>query len=127
MNRIGIVSAVAAVITACAYQGVAPTVQQQLAERGYVVGEEVRDIQNYRVDGWNHLDSRHLIINTGPSERYLLSLRIDCHALSSSEDIGFTHTAGRLTRFDSVILQDTAGLRRDCPIDRIEKLQAAPQ
>ena len=110
-------------VASCAHQGAPLSLEQQLAERGYTQGEAVRDIQNYRVDGWNYLDSQHLIINTGPSDRYLVTLRTHCHALSSTESIVFTDTAGRLTRFDSVVVEDSAGLRRDCPIEALEKLQ----
>src|SRR5690554_5450044 len=110
----------------CASTGQAPTLQQQLADRGYVQGESLRNIQNYRLNGWTHLDSRHLIIETGPSDRYLVSLRTTCHELSSTQDIGFTSTAGQLTRFDSVIFTDSAGMRRDCPIDDLQRLERAP-
>lgn len=120
-----LLGATIASLAGCATHREAPTLQQQLAKRGYTQGETVRDIQNYRLNGWNYVDSRHLIIDTGPSDRYLVTLRVSCHELSSTQDIGFTSTAGKLTRFDSVLLRDSSGMRRDCPIEELQRLQKA--
>lgn len=110
-------------LAACVSTSEQPSLEQRLSDRGYRQGEAIRDIQNYRLNGWNYLDSKHLIIDTGPSQRYLVSLRIPCHELSTVETIGFTNTAGQLTKFDSILLRDSAGIRRDCPIDNIYKLE----
>ncbi|HUH37575.1 MAG TPA: DUF6491 family protein [Spongiibacteraceae bacterium] len=110
-------------LAACVSTGEHASLEQRLSDRGYRQGEAVRDIQNYRLNGWNHLDSKHIIIDTGPSRRYLVSLRVPCHELSAVETIGFTNTAGQLTKFDSIRLKDSAGIRRECPIDAIYTLE----
>lgn len=98
------------------------TVEDRLAQRGYQRGEAVRSIQNYRLDGWHFLDSRNLMIETGPRQRYLVQLRVPCPELSTANSIGFTSTAGQLTHFDKIVLEEASGTRRDCIIDQLYRL-----
>lgn len=108
---------------ACASPQGASSLQQKLAKRGYALGEQVVDLQQYQLNGWRYLDDRHLIIETGPSQHYLLTLRTSCHELSTMEDLGLSSTAGRLTRFDSVVFRRGDGFHHDCPIDTIHRLE----
>ncbi len=102
------------------------TVEDRLAQRGYQRGETVRSIQNYRLDGWHFLDSRNLMIETGPRQRYLVQLRASCPELSTASSIGFTSTAGQLSHFDKIVLEDGSGMRRDCIIDQLYRLKPLP-
>lgn len=119
-----VVAIATVLLSACAQQ---PAVEGKptteiLAARGYVIGEPVSEIRNYRVDGWNSVDSSHVTINAGPSTAYLLTLTGPCTGLLSASDLGFTTTAGSLTTLDKVVIQDVTG-KSQCPITKIEKLQ----
>ncbi|MDB5968192.1 MAG: hypothetical protein JWQ90_642 [Hydrocarboniphaga sp.] len=101
----------------------------RLLERGYQRGTAVDSIPDYRIDGWNSVDRRHLILSAGASRYYLLSLMTDCWDLSTAEDIGFTTTVSRLTRHDSVKLKAPGGAPppTTCPIESIEQLNKVPK
>jgi hypothetical protein len=97
--------------------------REKLDRTGYTIGAPAQEILNYKVDGWNYLDSRHLTVTTGPSERYLITLKTRCPDLGSVETVGFSNTVDRLTRFDKVIVRGAGGIQQDCFIDTIHKLE----
>lgn len=99
----------------------------KLDKLGYRQGESIERINNYRVDGWNYLDDKHIVIYAGPSKRFLLTTLIDCSDLSSAEHIGFTSTTNSLTKFDKLIVRGVAGMIRHCPIAEIKILQKSPE
>jgi hypothetical protein len=100
----------------------ATPLQERLTKLGYARGEAVDKVQNYRVDGWNYLDDKHIMIYAGPSVRYLISTQISCSDLSSAEHIGFSSTANSLTKFDKIVVRGAGGMIRNCPIDAIHQL-----
>ncbi len=120
----GFLPIAALALTACAQQPTAEIkpIADVVAARGYAIGEPVKEILNYRVDGWNSVDANHVIINAGPSSDYLLTLMAPCTGLLFTSELGFTSTAGRLTTLDSVVVQDSSG-RSQCPISKIEALK----
>lgn len=99
------------------------TLDTKLTKLGYAQGETVDYIQNYRVDAWNYLDDKHIMIYTGPSSRALITLLTSCYELSSAERIAFTSTTRKLTKFDKVIVRGAGGIKRDCQISEIQELK----
>ncbi len=98
------------------------SLESRLATRGYQLGAPVFDISSFRVNGFNVLDDTHVVLDTGPGSRYLLSLRVRCTSLPYATRIGFTSTpSNRLTKLDSLIVADRPGVQ-SCPIDEIQKL-----
>lgn len=100
------------------------TLQAHLAKLGYRQTDAVEKVQNYRVDGWNYIDSRHIVIYAGPGQRYLIGTMGDCSDLSSAENIGFTSTVNYLTKFDKLIVRGAGGFKRNCPISEIYQLES---
>lgn len=96
--------------------------QQRLDRLGLQPGETVDRIQNYRVDGWNYLDDRHIMIFAGPSRRFLIGLMSNCIGLSSAQRIGFTTTATQLTRFDRLVVRGPGRMQQTCPISEMREL-----
>ena len=111
-------------LSACATSEIStPTPQELAADKGYALGNEVDKIYNYRIDGWQHVSSRALIINGGPSTKYMLTLKTSCHNLSSTEVIGYTTTTNNLTRLDGIIVNDRiGGIEDKCYIDRMYEI-----
>ena len=95
----------------------------KLARQKLEQGEVVKSIANYKLDGWSYIDSRHLVIHTGPSTHYLISLLRSCPDLSSTENIAFTSTVNQLTKFDKLIVRSAGGIRQQCPIEQIYTLK----
>lgn len=114
-----------ALLSACAQQPVAPekTLPEILAAKGYAIGEPLQEIKDYKINGWNSLDSSHLILNSGPSTDYLITLQAPCIGLMSNpEQLSFTTTVGNLTTLDKVVISDMA-VPSHCPIKKIETLK----
>ncbi|WP_145999189.1 DUF6491 family protein [Oceanicoccus sp. KOV_DT_Chl] len=102
----------------------APTPEQLATEKGYTLSEPVDRIMNYRLDGWNYINSKALIIHSGPSQSYLVTLQIRCPELSSREVIATTSTGTSMqARFDAIIVRQTGGTPQKCYIDEIYKLE----
>ena len=73
------------------------------------------------------MDERHLIIHTGPSDSYLISLTVTCRNLRTAEDIALSTTAGSVTHLDKVIVHDRpTGVTEHCPIESIHALERLP-
>jgi hypothetical protein len=122
-----IVIAVAALLSAAFLTGTvfaadAKTLQQKLQRLGYEQGESVEKVQDYKLDGWNYIDDQHIMIYTGPSERFLVGLMGRCHDLSTAEDIGFSSTVSQLTKFDKLVVKGPGGMKQNCPITEIHRL-----
>ena len=124
INKSVLAIAVTVSMAACASTGQQDTIAQKLQQRGYVQGEQIEDIQNYRLSGWHYVDDEHLIVETEPSRDYLITLRFPCHELMGVEDIGFSNTVGRLTKFDSVVVKSHTGMQRECAIESLYKLES---
>ncbi|MEJ8567158.1 DUF6491 family protein [Elongatibacter sediminis] len=135
MNIISIVSRylliLASVLALAACASTPPeklTLKQKLEQRHYTVGESVERIRNYRLNGWNSIDEKHLIIHTGPSDSYLITLRNPCHNLRSAENIAISSTTGSVTRMDKVMVRDRpSGYVEHCMIDSMHELNKLPE
>jgi hypothetical protein len=97
--------------------------EMMVNERGYDIVGPVKSIKNYRIDGWNYLSSRALIINAGVRESYLLTLRFPCHGLRNSTLIATTSTTSNLTKFESIIVRQAGTGAQKCPIENLYKLE----
>ena len=98
-------------------------VSGKLAKLGYMEGDTIDRIENYRVDGWNYLDDQHILIYAGPSQRFLVTTLNKCPDLSSAEHIGFTSTTHAITKFDRLIVRGAGGIVQYCPITELRKLR----
>jgi hypothetical protein len=101
--------------------------QEKLTKLGYAQGESIDRIQNYRVDSWNYIDDKHIMIYAGPSVRYLISTLTSCPDLSSAERIGFSSTASSLTKLDKLVVRGPGGMLRNCPIADLYQLRSLKQ
>ena len=101
-----------------------PTPAELAAEKGYTLGEEVRDIRDYEIDGWQYVSRQALIIPAGPSRHYLITLDRVCSELSTTEVIGFdTSATNSVSRFDFVLVPTrTSSVDDRCGIERIYKI-----
>lgn len=103
------------------------TAQDIAASVGYTNATLVREIQNYRIDGFNAIGHKRLILRTGARERYLVTFDRYCDELRSANRIGTTSTASRLTTFDNVIVLRSFRGKEVCPINTIYKLEGTQE
>jgi hypothetical protein len=88
--------------------------------------EEIDRITNYRISGWQSIDSRSLILEDAPSNYYLVILRDRVRDLNFSEDITLTSTGTQvMSKFDCVsVARGSCFLTEGAPIERIYKLES---
>ncbi|NNE36854.1 MAG: hypothetical protein HKN08_01010, partial [Gammaproteobacteria bacterium] len=88
--------------------------------------ESVHSISHYRINNWQHIDSQSLIVQTAPSEYYLVVLRSKIRDMSFSERVSFTSTGTQIqAKFDCVQVNDircSAG--QASPIEKIYRLNS---
>jgi hypothetical protein len=121
-NRTLILSLV--MLTACAgNSGQLVPVDQQLEEKGYRLGAPVNRIQNFRLNSWFYVDRQHVILLSGPSSYYLVSLRVQCSGLSGAANVSFSTTIGGLMPSDSLVVQGSGGMVERCDIDSLHELE----
>jgi len=107
----------------CAGKSTQPIpLDKKLSQRGYVVDTPVRKILEYRINGWNSIDRLHLIITSGVSDHYLVTLRNPCDELSSAETIAFSTTVGNLTDMDKLLVRGHGNFLQRCYIKTIHTL-----
>jgi hypothetical protein len=114
------------IFSSIGYADTTEAVTAQLKTLGYEQGETIDRVENYRVDGWNYLDDKHIMIYAGPSKRFLITTMVNCPDLSSVEHIGFTSTVNTLTKFDKLIVRGAGGIVLNCAITEIKTLQKVP-
>ena len=99
------------------------SVEEHLDLMGLQLGEGDARIPSYRVNGWNRIDDRNLVIISGVNDHYLVELRAPCPELEFAFGIGFTTTGiDRLDRFGDIILRGPGGRRERCAIRDIYEL-----
>jgi len=102
----------------------APASPEQLAEQaGYEIVEPVRQVPNYRIDGFNAISNRAVILSSGVKDRYLVTVMSNCVGLRFTQVLATTSTAGSLSTFDAILLRDVPGGAQRCPITNIYKLK----
>jgi hypothetical protein len=120
--RVLAATAIAGFITCASAGDKGKTLTEKLEKYKYQQGAPVESINDYELDGWNYIDSTHIVIHTGPSRHYLISLMSSCHDLSTAENIAFTTTTNELTKFDKLMVRGAGDIVQHCPITQINAL-----
>jgi hypothetical protein len=97
--------------------------EERLFKRGFVIGQPVKRIKEYKINGWNSLDRRHVTISIGASRSYLVTLRDNCDGLRSAETIAFNTTVGGLTDWDTLLVRGSGRYLERCYIESIHALR----
>ena len=109
---------------ACATESAEPVpLEERLAKRGFTIGEQVKRIKEYRINGWNSVDRYNVIMNVGASQNYLVTVRSPCEGLRSAEHLAFSTTVGDLTDMDKLVVRGSGRYLEQCYIDAIHALK----
>lgn len=121
--RIALTALVLSLLVACANE---PSQNEDLNKYVFDNLQEVKKVNNWRIDGWNVIDNQSLIIHTSPTTSYLLILSRPDHNIKFSEAVLVSSTAGSVqSGFDTV--STPRGGTMKTPIKRIYKLQGKEQ
>ncbi|CAD5108058.1 DUF6491 family protein [Zestomonas carbonaria] len=114
-----------ALLAACTGRGPADEslpLDERLARLGYQQGEAVDSVLRYRIDDWQYLDKRHIVLGGGPGPAYLVEFPTPCRNLAFNNRIAYSTTAGALTRLDKIVSTDAGGFPEHCLIGEIYRL-----
>ena len=98
-------------------------VGDKLADLGYVLGPQVKRINNFKVNGWNMVDRSNVIIFVSASYSYLVTTRIPCDGFLETEHLNYSTTTGKLTDKDKLLVRRTSGHVQSCFIDTLFELE----
>jgi hypothetical protein len=90
--------------------------------------EQVTSIYKSGIMDWETVDNQSLIIETGPSNYYLLVLKIPSPELVFRNRIRISSTGSMIrSGLDEVIIFDSAHMKSSYPIDRIYRIKGSEQ
>ncbi|MDA0978507.1 MAG: DUF6491 family protein [Proteobacteria bacterium] len=93
-----------------------------LERLGVTRGDSVKTIQSFRINGWQAIDERHLVLTAGVHDHYLLTLAQPCRELRMAFGITFDTATPSLSRMDSVVVNAFHGPLERCSILDIIRL-----
>ncbi len=97
--------------------------EEKLAKLGYTIGQPVKRINNFQINGWNSVDLKHVVFNFGASRNYLVTLRTSCNGVLNASLISFSTTIGLLTDKDKLLVRDSSRHLSQCYIKTIHELE----
>ena len=115
------------VLAACGSTSTAPPVSDEEAINAVLdrlevdCGEVVDNVDDFRINGWQEVNERNLIVEAGVNSYYLLSLSSFCPELNFATRIAMDIRGFRLTRGDTVLVTSNRMVTR-CQIDEITEL-----
>lgn len=119
-----ILATITAMITACT--GTAtdrPSIEERLADRGYLIGPGDQRLLNYTINSWSSVDDENLIIRSSVDDEYLIELVGPCISLNSAIFVGLSSPTSRVDNFGEVLV-DSPGIGRErCNIRDIHRLE----
>lgn len=99
---------------------------QALERLQLVLGEDVENVANFRLNGWSRIDTTHLMVTAGLHDHYLLTLLQPCFGLDYAFRIAIESRSTLLTRFDDVVVSGIHDGPERCRIERIQRLEDLP-
>ena len=98
-------------------------IQDKMASLGYVIGPQVKRINDFQINSWSIVDRRNVIIFVGASRCYLITTRNPCDGFQETEHLDYSTTTGNLTNKDKLMVRRTTGHMQNCFIDTLYELE----
>ncbi|MCR8924381.1 DUF6491 family protein [Dasania sp. GY-MA-18] len=70
--------------------------EQAAAKHGYTIVKPVKQVHDYRLNGWAYIDQQNLVMYSSPGRSYLLTFKQRCHELRAIENIALDTRTGTL-------------------------------
>lgn len=120
-----VIPSLVALLCACAGSPPEPekTVDQILADKNLEIAEEISQLVAFNVRGWQYVNRQNVILEDGPSKKYLVELNRTCHNLDYAHVIGFTSFGRVVSKSEKLIVRDGSGRADHCLIKTIYRLE----
>ena len=107
-----------AVLASCASNAELPSIEERMADRGYLIGPGDQRIPRYRINSWSAVDDNYVVVRSGVRDEYLIELLGPCIELDGAFVVGFTTPTTRVDKFADLIVTGP-GRRERCSISDI--------
>ena len=104
-----------------------PSVEDVLAEKNLRIVEEINQLINFNIRGWQYVNWENVILEDGPSRIYLVELTAQCRELQWAQRIAFTSFGRAVTRNERIMVTDGGGYTRHCLIKALYELEKIPK
>jgi hypothetical protein len=98
-------------------------IEEKLASLGYLMGPQVKRINDFQINSWSIVDRKKVIIFVGAGHRYLITTRNPCDGLQETEHLDYSTTNGNLTDTDKLLVRRHSGHMQSCFIDTLYELE----
>lgn len=105
------------ILTACVTGLAQPTLTMATEHTAAPKSDAILLSSFARLQSWKAISKRELVLTVSPTKSYLVTLQAPYPGLRFAQAIGVTTSVGRVTHFDSVLVE---GQR--LPIDRIARI-----
>ena len=115
----------AAGLAACA--GAPPeegkSVEQLLAEKNLRIVEELNQLVNFNIRGYQYVNRQHVVLQEGVSRNYLVETRAPCPNLEFARTIAFTSTGRVVREYDKLLIHNGPQRFEYCVIKALYRLE----
>lgn len=127
-----VTASLAAVLLAACAAGTPPspaptpaTFPQALAERNYVVGEQIDRLADFRPEQWEALDGKHLIVFNYDARGYLITFLDRCYGLATNRLQHVPRSYGYLRQYDTILVRHEGNTIDHCRVQSVNVLAPA--
>ena len=114
-------------LAACSATGEAPetgkSVEELLAEKNLRIVEELKQLVNFNIRGYQYVNRQNVVLQEGVSRNYLVETRSPCPNLEFARTIAFTSTGRVVREFDKLLVRNAPDRVEYCVIKAIYRLE----
>ena len=114
-------------LAACSATGEAPetgkSVEELLAEKNLRIVEELKQLVNFNIRGYQYVNRQNVVLQEGVSRNYLVETRAPCPNLEFARTIAFTSTGRVVREFDKLLVRNAPDRVEYCVIKAIYRLE----
>lgn len=101
------------------------SMSEVLAGNDYALGAEVEQVDNFRLDRWDPIDGKHIIVFDAAAQAYLLTFTETCYGVDGNRLILLAQRHGSLTLNDRIEVKHEGRTADYCYVETINRLEAA--
>jgi hypothetical protein len=99
------------------------SVEDLLAEKNLRIVEELNQLVNFNIRGYQYVNRQNVVLQEGVSRNYLVETRAPCPNLEFARTIAFTSTGRVVREYDKLLVRDGPGRVEYCVIKAIYRLE----
>ena len=99
------------------------SVDELLAEKNLRIVEELNQLVNFNIRGYQYVNRQNVVLQEGVSRNYLVETRAPCPNLEFARTIAFTSTGRVVREYDKLLVRNGPDRVEYCVIKAIYRLE----